>query len=110
MGYNTLYHLSWDVASYEDSSAIEKWLEKEKTDSYKFYAISSKGGGSEPVKWYDHHDDMVELSRAFPQVLFTLEGAGEEMDDRWRKYYLNGKVHIVQAIITYPAFDPLQLK
>jgi len=50
--------------------------------------ISSRVGRcftfDEEIKWYDHRKDMLKLSLEFPDVLFTLSGAGEEPGDLWK--------------------------
>ena len=43
------------------------------------------------IKWYDHYDEMVALSKEFPSLYFELEGFGEERDDIWREYFHNGE-------------------
>lgn len=35
-------------------------------------------------KWYDWEKDMKKLARKFPNVLFILDGDGEEPDDSWQ--------------------------
>lgn len=53
---------------------------------------------------------MLRLSAAFPDVLFTLFGAGEEGGDLWRSYYRGGMVQHAPAEIAYPSFDPAKLE
>lgn len=36
----------------------------------------------EPIKWYNHFLDMVNLSKEYPEVIFLLEGKGEEPEDQ----------------------------
>jgi len=72
-----------------------------------FYAVRE---GAEGTKWYRHDEDMLSLSRTFPEVLFTLHGEGEEGGDLWRTYYLNGGLQKEKAVITYAEFDPAKLK
>jgi len=59
------------------------------------------------AKWYEYENDMKRFSNEFKDVLFELRGNGEEEDDRWIRYFLNGKVQVCQAEITivYPEFD-----
>lgn len=35
-------------------------------------------------KWYDWEKDMKKLARKFPNVLFILDGDGEESNDNWQ--------------------------
>ena len=53
---------------------------------------------------------MKELSKLFPGYVFKLNGEGEDDEDLWNKYYVNGKEQVCNAIITYPPFDPEKLK
>lgn len=65
---------------------------------------------SDAVKWYGHDLDMLECSKKFPEVLFCLHGEGEDSNDKWDAYYLNGKMQHCQAEITYPPFDESKLR
>lgn len=55
------------------------------------------------LKWYDHHDDMITLSKEFPEVMFMLEGEGEERDDNWRLFVQNGEWEICHGKICFEA-------
>jgi hypothetical protein len=55
------------------------------------------------LKWYDHHDNMLDLSKEFPDVIFMLEGEGEERDDNWRLYVHNGEWEETHATIVWNA-------
>ena len=55
------------------------------------------------LKWYDHHDDMIALSKEFPDVMFMLEGEGEDRDDNWRLFVQNGEWEEVFATIVWNA-------
>ena len=57
------------------------------------------------IKWYDHYDEMVILSKEFPSLYFELEGFGEERDDMWREYFHNGEGMHSYAKITYDTPD-----
>lgn len=57
------------------------------------------------VKWYDHKDHMRMISAAFPDVLFEIEGEGEEADDIWKAYTKDGKYVRYNAIISFPEFN-----
>ena len=56
----------------------------------------------EPIKWYDHVEDMIKLSRVFPETLFILDGWGEELGDMWRELYMDGER--VQADLMFTFF------
>lgn len=49
----------------------------------------------EPIKWYDHVEDMIKLSKVFPETLFILDGWGEELymdEERVRADLIDFKV------------------
>lgn len=64
----------------------------------------------EDCKWYDHNQDMMIISIRYPNILFVLNGIGEEYGDFWKKYYKNGGVQTCQAEISYDKFDEFKLK
>ena len=53
------------------------------------------------MKWYDHDDDLIALSKKFPDVTFVLYGEGEERDDNWITYYKNGDYEYCNGRIVY---------
>ena len=52
-------------------------------------------------KWYDHEEHMIQLSKEFPYVLFTLKGEGEESGDIWRAKVQNGDYKVQKARIVF---------
>ena len=56
----------------------------------------------EAMKWYDHEADMITLSKEYPNILFVLDGVGEEFPDAWRKWFYNGTVEASYAEVVYP--------
>jgi hypothetical protein len=72
-------------------------------------ALEPDGSSSEDANWYGHEIDLAALSLRFPGVLFTLRGEGEEAGDIWYKYFLDGKVQVCRAIVTFPPFDATRL-
>ncbi len=65
---------------------------------------------SEEWKWGSWKVDMHTISRLFPQVLFTIDGEGEEAGDLWRAYVHNGMMQFEKAVITYGEFDTTKLQ
>lgn len=74
------------------------------------YALDEDGSAQETCKWYEHETELKSFSKKHPQWLFILEGSGEESDDMWKKYFLNGKVQVAKAIVTFEPFDKNKLK
>lgn len=62
------------------------------------------------VEWYDHHNHMLKLSEYYPELIFTLHGEGEEVNDLWKAYYKNGKYQEARVQIVYPEYDESKLK
>jgi len=110
MGYYTDYRLTPSAGSFIFGEilfdAIQNFMQ-DKKDSYLWDAWNGDAIG---VTWYEHQEDMIELSAAFPDVLFTLWGHGEEEDDHWGEYYLDGKCQVTRGEIIYPDFDKSQLR
>lgn len=48
-------------------------------------------GGSAQMKWYDHKEDLITLSKLFPNRYFKLSGEGEERGDEWEAEFFQGK-------------------
>ena len=104
MGYDTFI---WGLA--EGRIETEKLMEKfeqyygfeniEKTDD----EIIDLTIGS--VRWRDFDEDMKEISKDFPGVLFSMNGEGEEREDIWRAWFKNGRGYSEYARIKYPLFD-----
>lgn len=105
MGYYTSFSLKWtsDNDDEELDTAIGNVIEAH-PDAIG-YALLRCGSTSESCKWYEHEEDMKTLSIRFPGVLFTLSGDGEESGDIWKKYFLDGKMQICKAILTFPEFS-----
>ena len=62
------------------------------------------------ARWYEWEADMREVSSAFPNVLFTLSGAGDDSGDLWKAYFVGGKMQYAPAQIVYDDFDSARLR
>lgn len=72
-------------------------------------ALFSTGDSNQWCKWYEHEDDMRQLSSRLPDILFTLSGKGEENEDMWVKYFKAGRMQLSHATITFDQFDEQKL-
>lgn len=63
------------------------------------------GPFGQEVKWYDCDEDMIAYSKLYPNVMFEVDGVGEDEDDIWRAYYKNGKMAKYYAEIKFPEFN-----
>ena len=95
MGYYTDYTITTDKAIPEDFD--EKF---EQITDYSIYDMELLN-----VKWYDHKDDMLKISKEYPDILFTVDGDGEDQGDVWREYYKNGRMQRVEPKVIWPEFD-----
>lgn len=64
----------------------------------------------EPIKWYEHEENMLKLSRRYPDIVFKLKGIGEEFPDIWIKYFKNGKMQKCIAKIMFDDYDESKLE
>ena len=111
MGYYTYYNLD----AYEHGARVVEEREEEicafarecseiteYMDIMKFDELSY-----DSMKWYSHDNDILELSKHFPTVIFELSGEGEDRDDNWISYYRNGEKETLygRIIYDYPGTD-----
>ena len=54
-------------------------------------------------KWYTCDYDLGKLSTKFPDVIFTLEGKGEDREDWWIAEYWNGNIQKNKAQLIPPS-------
>ena len=109
MGYYTKFELhavdveagSPIIMMEEEIIAKRLWQLIGGSDRYAPKSFEDAVGG-DSMKWYDHEKDMTTLSEEFPNILFILEGVGEEFPDAWRKWFYNGKFEASYAEVVYP--------
>lgn len=110
MGYYTkFYGFEVDTAA-SDPTSLEKWYadaERGKVCSPGDYDIPLNDPLDyyDSMKWYDWQKDCEKLSEDYPNLLFTLQGEGEESGDVWKAWFRNGKSHIVRPKIAFPKPD-----
>lgn len=105
MGYYTRYTL--DI-SLGNSNVTQEEIEEEMKAMD--LAVDSIKTQSDDMKWYDHEEDMRNFSKKFPDVLFILDGTGEESGDIWKKYFKNGLMQHVIPKLKFPPYNPVRLK
>lgn len=98
MGYYTTFSLK--VIGHTEIDHEEE-ISNEFHDGYPVF--------DESVKWYDYQQDMKEYSLKYPELLFKLEGVGEQNEDMWICYFKNGKMQECPATITFDDFDESKL-
>ena len=108
MGYYTSYELTLpNETSPEVVDGIRAMLEDLEVIDY---ALDRNFCCYDAVKWYDHEEDMIKVSKAFPDVHFCLSGRGEESEDIWECHFKGGKSVKYYAEITIPPFNEADLR
>ena len=63
------------------------------------------------AKWYRFEEDLEKFSKKYcPDILIEIKGQGEEPDDKWKHYIINGKHLHAEAVFTYPAIHNMTLE
>lgn len=103
MGYYTRYELQSEPNIIETDDFKEKFNQVCGDNEYD-YVIE------EDCKWYQHDENMRDISKLYPFTLFMLDGSGEETGDIWRKYFFNGRMQFCKAAIVFEDFNENNLK
>lgn len=106
MGYYTTFEVAVIEGCLDDD--IVKILREE--TSYTFEEDSENSVFADHIKWYTRQDDMLRISRRYPNVVFRVRGNGEESGDVWQTFYKNGKYSDWKLTPqTYPEYDESML-
>ena len=100
MGYYTRHQLT--IVSGNDYKTD---YEQEITDSTQYSSLFD-----DEIKWYDCEKDMKSYSEKHPNVVFCIEGQGEESEDIWKAYFQNGKMFKTKAKLVFEIFSPEKLQ
>ena len=111
MGYYTNFTMKvLDESMVEvDSSVYPEFAEESLYDGY-FSVQDLISNDADNCKWYDHEEDVREYSKKFPNLVFILDGEGEEPGDIWREFYKNGKSYRWDLEHTLPEFEEGKLE
>ena len=117
MSYYTTYNLfAYPVFNPEVADSIlERLRERDITDyavkdNYSFVEDGIAFDSFGDCPWSDHEEDMLSISKEFPDIHFELHGEGEINDDVWTQHFVNGKSQLCRAEIIIPPFDPEKLE
>lgn len=100
MGYYT-YHTLTVLEGYNDEINHEEEIGK---------AIDFAEVFDESSKWYDMEIDMKKYSLKHPEVLFSIEGEGEESRDLWKSFFKNGKSFTAKTEIVFEEYNENKLQ
>ncbi|MFZ1322335.1 MAG: hypothetical protein WAT71_12345 [Ignavibacteria bacterium] len=114
MGYYTRLYL--DLETYPNETVSPVLTETIISEFIAAYpeagydqALTPTGDFLASIKINPNSDCIKELktfSLKYPDILFTLNGQGEEFEDAWKIYALNGKTQLAYSRI--PEFNPLK--
>lgn len=79
------------VPQYGDRFNEHFWLNREEENWVKRY-----------TKWYDYNEDMLFLSRKYPNIEFEMIRYGENAGDIEKYIYSNGNKRGGKAVIDWP--------
>lgn len=106
MGYYTSFELTafrGPDPTREDSDPSSYYLDF----ANKFHQITGYHIDSLcDIKWYIWEEDMIKLSKFYPETIFLLEGQGEDPKDLWKAYFHNGTCSISEAQIVFDPINP----
>lgn len=101
MGYMT----NFKIYKYDGSDVTDDELQTlHNIAGYEFEPFTTYAR-LDGAKWYDCDNNMIELSKLYPEIMWVVEGDGEESDDYWQTHYYRGKSHSVTGYIAYPPPD-----
>lgn len=108
MGYQTTYNLNvtpplLDVDINEAFSTVCEFIDARPEKGYLGWME-----GTWPQD--DFCRELKEFSVFHPNHLFQLSAEGEECNDLWEAYFQAGKSQFCMAEITYPPYDPKEMK
>lgn len=109
MGYNT----NFTIITPKEAKITEEILQEACSDYYFEEVLEGVRFVSEDsFKWYDYNDDMKKLSKKkkYKDMLFSVEGEGEDSGDIWKAYYKNGKSCHTHARIVFDDFKEEDLE
>ena len=105
MGYYTYYSMDVLQGTDDDIAKVVQYL---KNKDIIGYALDENLCPYDGVIWYEHHEDMIELSMVFPNLYFVLHGEGDDREDVWDSHYKNGMFQELHVSLVMPEIDPFK--
>lgn len=101
MGYNTSHRVSITDAEGNDVTAQHIGLVAAQSGYDEDQLLDG-----EECKWYDENEDMLALSEQHPNLVFRVDGDGEESGDIWTHWYKAGQLQQWDADVRRPDAPP----
>lgn len=70
-------------------------------DGYSDNSHDAYYGPEDIAKWYDYEEDMIKISRLFPEMTFKLSGHGEDVGDQWFELFKDGETEYCEAHVVF---------
>lgn len=106
MGYCSTYIITPCVDDKNKAKEILDAIEKRSG-----YNIEENGSPDSGIvfdaKWYDSEEDLVEVSKEFPEAVIEMDVEGEERDDNWSMRVRNGETEVIRARTVTPPFTKI---
>ena len=105
------YYTNFNFKFYDKGSGIElsrkdsKEIINDIESTFKYRAEEDSEMFTIGANWHSFDEDMKKFSTKYPNILFEIFGEGEETDDIWKQYILNGKLEECMGKIVYPCFE-----
>ena len=86
---NIPVELEKEIAEKINSQFFQDWINPEniKESEYPLDEVFCY----ETYKWYTCEEDMSEFSKSYPDLIFIIDGQGEEYEDLWQAVIRNGR-------------------
>lgn len=104
------YHENATIFAHAAEAAkemVDRWPDYANPDATVMEDIFLASWESEYVDNYE--EDIVELSKHFPMVVFEITCLGN-VHSTWKEYVKSGMVQISQVVVSYDDFDESKLR
>lgn len=103
--YHSIYFFSTNIIKEIDNEANGNIIKSNKA-ILREYPINNETiillESSDSYRWDDWEEDIMLISKEFPNYEFIVEGRGESREDWWIAYFCNGVVKMEYAKIISP--------
>ena len=105
MGYYTFVSIEITDKDQKPVDLLTKYTVTQQLLQETDMPLDPDGTGS--MKWYETpYRELLEFSKLYPDLIFCVNGSGEENSDIWEEYYWDGKSQRLEAEVVVPPFDP----
>ena len=109
MGYYTTYNFSYQPADRKkrlDPNDVERIIEFfDSCDDMFDDCDEDYSWATRYSKWFDWETPLVKISKELPNVVFRIDGSGEDCDDIWGYYIWRGEIQRAVELVYYKFED-----